>query len=98
MAEVLGELIIYGFILVFAAGLYALLYGLGKILNKKYLVNFSYLFAGAQFMSGIAMITPDFFTLFWKVTIMICITAYLFVPQAMWFFVTKIHGHHEPEE
>ncbi len=95
MAEVIGEIIIYGFILLLTAGLYALLYGLGKIFNKKYLVNFSYLFAGAQFMSGIAMITPDFFTPFWKVTIMICIIAYLFVPQAMWFFVTKIHSYHE---
>ena len=95
MAEVLGELIIFGFILVFTAGLYTLLYGLGKVFNKKYLLNISYIFAGAQFMSGIAMIIPDFFTVFWKITIMICVVAYLFVPQAMWYIVTKIHNYHE---
>ncbi len=95
MAEVLGQLIIYGFILVFTAGFYTLLYGLGKVFNKRYLINISYIFAGAQFMSGIAMITPDFFTTFWKITILICIVIYLFVPQGMWYIVTRIHKYHE---
>jgi len=84
-----------GFFMVLFAGIYTLIYGYSKMSNSKKSEKLSYIFATLQFVFAVFMILPDFLSYFWKVIVILSAVVYLFVPQGMWWFVSKFHNRWE---
>ena len=98
MHEVLGDItliMLSGFFMVFFAGIYTLLYGFSKISKIKKFEKISYIFAVLQFIFAVFMVLPDFLSFFWKSIVIFSAVVYLFVPQGMWWFVSRFHNRWE---
>ncbi|HHJ06963.1 MAG TPA: hypothetical protein ENK24_05645 [Anaerolineae bacterium] len=91
IARMVGLIMAFGFTFVLSAGLYAALYATGKLLEKPWLVKFSYLFALAEALSAVGMIYSGYLDRFWVVLVLASAIAYLFIPQGMWWVVTHLH-------
>ncbi len=85
---------VYGFLLVFFASAYAILYALGRVYSRPSLVKTSYGFAVLEFLSGLGMIITDYLALLWKAVILVSMVAYLLIPPFMWKVVVKFHQRH----
>lgn len=77
--------------MVTAAGLYAALYALGRLLGNRALKNLSYAFAVLEVLGAIGMVYPDFLDPLWRALILVSAVVYLFLPQVMWRVVTTVH-------
>ena len=98
MHEVLGNItliMLSGFFMVLFAGIYTLLYGFSKISKNPKFEKASYMFAFLQFICALLMILPDFLNTFWKSIVIFSAVVYLFVPQGMWWFVSRFHNRWE---
>lgn len=90
-SEAVRDLMLYGMLMVSAAGFYAMFYALGRMLKRPGIVAFSYLFALLQALGALGMILPSHLDSFWKYLIAFSSVVYLFVPQGMWWVVTTFH-------
>ena len=90
-ATVIRNLLLSGMLLVTAAGLYAALYTLGRMLESYRLRNCSYVFALLVILGAVGMVRPNFLDPVWKVLILFSAAVYLFAPQGMWRIVTAFH-------
>ncbi len=97
LSETLRDLMLYGMLMVSAAGFYAMFYALGRMLERPGLVRFSYLFALLQAIGALGMILPNYLDPFWKYLIAFSSLVYLVIPQGMWWVVVTLHQAHEPE-
>lgn len=98
IAQMVGAIIIYGFFFVLTAGLYAMFYTMGRLFERLWLVRFSYLFAAAEVLSAVGMVTTGYLDRFWVNLILFAATAYLFIPQGMWWVVVNFHAEYESGE
>ncbi len=94
LADVLYKLMLYGFLLVFFASAYAILYGFGRVWDLPFLTKISYAFGVLQFLSGLGMVVTEYLAIFWKLIILISSILYLFIPPVMWKVVVKFHERH----
>ena len=65
-SEAVRDLMLYGMLMVSAAGFYAMFYALGRMLGRPSIVTFSYLFAALQALGALGMILPPYLDPFWK--------------------------------
>jgi len=91
IAQVVGAIIVYGFLFIFFAGMYATFYPLGKMFQKPWLVWIGYVFAVAQFVAAIAMALTGYLDPFWVKLVIFTTLAYLVIPPAMWRLVLAFH-------
>jgi len=98
VAQMVGAIIVYGFFFVLSAGLYAMLYAIGRLFEKPWLVKLSYLFAAVEMFSAIGMVATGYLDRFWINLILFSAFTYLFAPQAMWWVVVNVHKQYELEE
>ena len=98
IAQMVGAIIIYGFFFVLTAGLYAMVYAMGQLFEKPWLVRLSYVFAGAELLSALGMVATGYLDRFWVGLIVFSALIYLVIPQAMWWVVVNFHKEHESEE
>ena len=91
-------IMIASMLMVAFAGLYALLYGAGKLFKNPKYIRFSYIFAAAQFLMALVIAYIDFLDVFWKILILISAVIYLFIPQGMWWVVHTSHTYWENQE
>lgn len=54
-SEAVRDLMLYGMLMVSAAGFYAMFYALGRMLGRPSIVTFSYLFAALQALGALGM-------------------------------------------
>ncbi len=97
IARMVGFLMVWGFLFIFFAGLYAGFYTAGKMFRKPWLTWIGYVFAVAQFASGMNMVFTDFLDPFWKKLVVFIAVAYLFIPPIMWRIVLAFHNYYEEE-
>ncbi|WP_457630681.1 hypothetical protein [Oceanithermus sp.] len=97
IAQMVGAIIIYGFFFVLTAGLYAMLYAMGRLFEKPWLVRASYLFAAAEALSAAGMVATGYLDRFWVNLILFSAGVYLFIPQGMWWVVVNFHKEFEPD-
>lgn len=90
-SEAVRDLMLYGMLMVSAAGFYAMLYALGRMLERPAIVSFSYFFAALQAAGALGMILPPYLDPFWKYLIAFSSVVYLFIPQGMWWVVITFH-------
>lgn len=90
-SEAVRDLMLYGMLMVAAAGFYAMFYALGRVLGRPSVVALSYLFALLQALGALGMILPSHLDSFWRYLIGFSSLVYLFVPQGMWWVVTTFH-------
>ncbi len=95
IAQAVGTIIIFGFLFVFFAGLYAAFYTAGKMFEKPWLTWLGYIFAVIQFASAMVMVTTDFLDRFWVNLVIFAALAYLVIPPAMWRVVLAFHRQEE---
>jgi len=98
VAQMVGAIIVYGFFFVLSAGLYAMLYAIGRLFEKPWLVRVSYLFAAVEALAALGMVATGYLDRFWINLILFSAVTYLFAPQAMWWVVVNFHRQHELEE
>jgi len=98
IVQAVGTIIIFGFFFIFFAGLYAGFYTASKMFGKAWLAWISYIFAVAQFVSAMVMVTTGFLDPFWVKLMVFTAFAYLVIPIIMWRIVLAFHHYHEEEE
>jgi len=92
VALMVRDIMIYGIFFVLSAGLYAMFYALGKLFGRPGWTTFSYLFALGELLSAAGMIRAGYLDPFWVKLIAFSALVYLFIPQAMWWVVTRFHS------
>ena len=59
-SEAVRDLMLYGMLMVSAAGCYAMFYALGRLLGRPSIVTFSYRFAALQARGALGMRLPPY--------------------------------------
>ncbi len=88
----LVALLAAGFFYVLSAGMYALTYTYGRMRSMTKVKLSSLIFLGTMLYSAYVMISSPVFVPFWKTLLTVATVAYLLVPHAMWWVVTRIHS------
>lgn len=98
IAQIVGTIIVYGFLFIFFAGMYATFYPLGKLFQKPWLMWIGYAFAVAQFVSAMIMVSTGYLDAFWVTLVVFTALAYLVIPPAMWRLVLAFHRQEKEQE
>lgn len=82
---------LFSFGLVAFAGLYGILYTLGRLKNLPRVLSFSYFFGILQFICALFLLTLDIVSPFWRILILVSSLFYLFLPPFWLLFIKKFH-------
>jgi hypothetical protein len=95
-AEALFFAVLSGGVMVLAAGLYAVLFALGRLWRRKSLLRASYVLALLALLAAFGMITSVALPPFWQLLVGLSAVAYMVLPPVMWRVVTRLHRRYGP--
>ncbi len=97
VVQAVGVIIVFGFMFVFFAGLYAGFYTASKMFEKAWLAWIGYAFAIGQFAAAMVMVSTGFLDPFWVKLVIFAALSYLVIPPIMWRIVLAFHHYHQEE-